>query len=120
LQPDVHEGWALVVVLVVAVALQPVMVVQLGCPHVTVDAPFESEIEVHVCTQLGTAVELHDLLVDDGSLDLGLVDVGLVEVGSSVELVWGSLFPSGGPPAVGLPSDPMKRGGNPGGGASWH
>lgn len=74
-------------VLVVAVALQPVIVVQLGCPHVTVEAPFASVIGIQVCTQLGTAVEVHEVLLDDGLLDVGLVDVGLVEVGLSVELV---------------------------------
>lgn len=60
---------------------------------------------------------LDEELLDVGLVDVGLVDVGLFEVGLSVELVCGSFVPSGGPPVVGLPSDPMNSGGNPGGGA---
>jgi len=61
---------------------------------------------------------LDEELLEVGLLVVGLLDVGLVDVGLSVELVCGSFVPSGGPPEVGLPSDPMNSGGNPGGGAA--
>jgi hypothetical protein len=68
---------------------------------------------VHVFTQLDTVVSGHEELLVELVVD---VDVEMSEELSSVELVCGSFFPSGGPPAVGLPSDPINSGGKPGGG----
>jgi hypothetical protein len=81
----------------------------------------EEQPAVHVGLELLELLEIASLdagLLDDGLVDVGSADVGLFEVGLSVEVVCGSFVPSGGPPAVGLPSDPMNIGGNPGGGAT--